>query len=90
MPTQSAAAFQTKLATCLLFEYIYDHNHLWKARICNAIHDELNMEVIDELCDEYKEVLERCMKDGGNVFLKNNLFTMSCSANIGESWYEAK
>lgn len=38
-PSQGIAAHQTKLAVCMLFEYIEERNHYWKARISNVVHD---------------------------------------------------
>ena len=89
-PTQATAAHQTKLALCMLFEYIEEHNHLWRARIANAVHDEIVMEVEDSLCDEYQDKLGYFMREGGDFFLKKGLFKMSADANIGSTWYEAK
>jgi len=89
-PIQATSAHQTKEAACLLFEYIEQNNHLWKAKIVNIPHDEFVLEVVDELVEEYIPIVEKCMKDGGNKYLKSGLLTMQCDAAAGISWYDAK
>src|SRR5690606_36022121 len=39
-PVQTTAAHQTKRAAVMLFKYIKDKGHLWRARIANIPHDE--------------------------------------------------
>jgi DNA polymerase I-like protein with 3'-5' exonuclease and polymerase domains len=89
-PTQTKAAFQTKAATNKIYEYIWKNNHFWKARISLVLHDEINMEVVDELCLDYKKVIENSMINEGNKFLSNPLLFMKAEANIGDNWWEAK
>lgn len=89
-PTQGTAAHQTKYATVLLFDYIEKNNHYWDVRISNVVHDEIVLEVKEDLCPIYMKVLEDCMKKGGDYFLTNPILKMSADSNIGESWYEAK
>jgi DNA polymerase I-like protein with 3'-5' exonuclease and polymerase domains len=89
-PTQGTAAFQTKQATILLFKEIEKNNDYWNARISNLVHDEIVLEVKDNLADKYSKILENSMIVGGQKFIKNPLIKMSCKANIGKSWYEAK
>lgn len=89
-PTQTTAAFQTKLSIANLFEYIIENNHQNLVKLCIAPHDEIVLEVIDSLCEHYKVKLGEIMKESGNVFIKNPLIKMEASANIGNNWYEAK
>lgn len=89
-PTQTTAAHQTKLAACMLFNFIKQNNHLGKAKICIIPHDEFVIEVEDELVDLYKEKLGYFMREAGNKFIKNPLIKMNADANSGENWYEAK
>lgn len=89
-PTQGTAAHQTKLATIMLFDEIEKNRHYWKVRIANVIHDEIVMEVKEDLAEQYVPILENSMKDGGNKFLTNPILKMSVTANIGNNWYEAK
>jgi DNA polymerase I-like protein with 3'-5' exonuclease and polymerase domains len=89
-PVQARSAFQTKRAAILLFDYIVENGHQWKARIANIPHDEFVLEVADELVEEYKPVLEKCMIDAGNYYLTSGMVKMGAEANAGVSWYQAK
>jgi DNA polymerase I-like protein with 3'-5' exonuclease and polymerase domains len=89
-PVQATSAHQTKRAASLLFEYIVENGHFGKAKICNIPHDEMVLEVREDLAEEYKKVLEQCMVEGGNHYLTSGLVEIKAEANIGESWYEAK
>ena len=89
-PVQATSAHMTKRAACLLFDYIVDNGHFGLAKICNIPHDEFVLEVREDLAEEYKKVLEKCMIDGGNYYLSSGLVEIGAEANIGESWYEAK
>lgn len=89
-PVQATSAFQTKLAVTLVFEEIVRSGDQWKACIGVAPHDELVIYVLEELSDKYKLVLEKCMKDGGNHYLKSGKVKMDAEAHIGKNWYEAK
>ena len=89
-PVQATSAHQTKRAASLLFDYIVENGHFGKVKICNIPHDEFVLEVTDDLAEEYKKVLEKCMIDGGNHYLSSGLVKMGAEANIGTSWYEAK
>lgn len=89
-PVQATSAHQTKLAACMLFDFIKENNHLGLAKICIIPHDEFVLEVKDELTELYKEKLGYFMREAGNKFIKNPLIKMSAEANIGNNWYEAK
>lgn len=84
------AAHQTKAATNAIFEYIWKKKHFWKARISLVPHDEIGMEVKDELAEEYKLVISNAMINEGNKFLKNPKLKMKAETNIANNWYEAK
>lgn len=89
-PTQTTAAHQTKLAACMLFDFIKQNNHLGRAKICIIPHDEFVMEIEDELVELYKEKLGYFMREAGNKFIENPLIKMNADANSGENWYQAK
>lgn len=89
-PIQTTAAHQTKRAAVMLFNYIKENNHQWKVRIANIPHDEFVLEVSNELVEEYKKVLAKCMIEGGNYYLKSNIVHMKAEANSGDNWYDAK
>jgi DNA polymerase-1 len=89
-PVQATSAHMTKRAACLLFDYIIDNGHFRKVKICNIPHDEMVLEVREDLAEEYKKVLEQCMVEGGNHYLTSGLVEIKAEACIGDSWYEAK
>lgn len=89
-PVQATSSHQTKLAACMLFDYIKKNNHLGKVKICIIPHDEFVMEVEDELVELYKEKLGYFMREAGNKFIKNPLIKMNADANSAENWYKAK
>lgn len=89
-PTQTTAAHMTKLAACELFEYIESRGHLDLVKIPNIIHDEFNLEVIEELGEEYKEKLGYFMRKAGNKLLTSGLVEIQADGNIGKNWYESK
>ena len=89
-PVQATSAHQTKLAACMLFDFIKENNHLGLAKICIIPHDEFVMEVKDELTELYKEKLGYFMREAGDKFISKPLIKMSADANIGKNWYEAK
>ncbi len=89
-PVQATSAHQTKLAACMLFDFIKENNHLGLAKICIIPHDEFVMEVKDELTELYKEKLGYFMREAGDKFIKNPLIKMNADANSGENWYQAK
>lgn len=89
-PIQSTAAFQTKRAAVMLFDTIVKNNHQWDVQISNIPHDEIILMVKEELANQYREILQQCMRDGGNYYLKSGLLKIGATANVGNNWYEAK
>lgn len=89
-PSQGTAAHQTKAATNKVYEYIWKKKHFWKARIALVVHDEIDMEVIQELSKEYQKVIEYNMINEGNKLLLNNVITMETECKINTNWYNAK
>ena len=85
-PAQSMAAFQTKSALIELFKTIVKRGDLWKARISNSPYDEILMEVKEDLEKDYITIMEKCMIEEGNKWLKSGLFEMECDAISGLSW----
>ena len=77
---------------CLnLFKEIKKNNDLWKVRISNFIYDELLVECKNELLPTYQPIVENCMRDAANFYINNDKeITMSCTANLGNSWYDTK
>lgn len=89
-PTQTTAAHQTKSAVIALFNLIKQNNHIGLARIIVVPHDEIVMEVKEDLAEYYKEKLGEIMKEEGNKFLTNPLLKMNADANYSNNWYSAK
>lgn len=89
-PVQTTSAHQTKLAVVYLFKHILEKGHVGKVFLCNVPHDEIVLEVADELVDEYQFVLGDCMRRGGDYFLTSGKLKMGADANVGLTWDEAK
>lgn len=90
-PSQAKAAHQTKYAKVLLFEEIKKNGHLGIIYLCNVPHDEFVLEAPSkELALQYRDILEDCMKKGGNHFLTNNKIKMKADAYVNTSWGTAK
>ena len=51
---------------------------------------EINMEVKEELSQEYKKVIEKAMIDEGNKILSSGKVFMQTECIIGSNWYNAK
>ena len=76
---------------CLyLFKEIINNGHIGLVKICNIPHDEIVLEVREDLAEQYKTILEDCMIRGGNYFLSSGLIEMKAEANIGADWHQAK
>ena len=78
----------TKRAMCLLFEWIKKNKLLWIVKICNVPHDEAVLECPINMKTIVRDVLEKCMIEGGNYYLSN--LTIKADGNWGSSWEEAK
>lgn len=89
-PIQTTSAHQTKLAACILFEEILKNGNVWDVKICNIPHDEIVLESKNELCLQYKHILENSMIEAGNFYLNSGLVKMKAEAKIGGDWNEAK
>ena len=87
-PVQTRGAHQLKLALCYIFEWILENDLIGKVKICNAIHDEIVIEVEEDLSAFAKTAVETFMKSAGNHYLEK--LTIKADAAIGMSWYEAK
>jgi DNA polymerase I-like protein with 3'-5' exonuclease and polymerase domains len=47
---------------------------------------EFLLEVEKDLAELYKDILTKCMVEGGNHFLVSNTIKMEVDAKIGKSW----
>lgn len=90
-PIQSCASFQSKKACIDLFNTILKNNHQWQVRMSNFIYDEIIVECKNELSDQYRIILEDCMKNAANYYVNyDKEIVMSCTANVGDTWYSVK
>jgi DNA polymerase-1 len=91
MPIQSCASFQSKKACIDVFTKIKENGHLERVKISNFIYDELLLTVEDSLVEQYRSILEECMVNAANYYINyDKEIKMSCTANIGNSWYDTK
>lgn len=51
---------------------------------------EIDIEVVEEKAEEYKEIVEKCMVEEGNKLLINPKLNMKVGINICDNWYEGK
>lgn len=52
---------------------------------------EINLDVPEELADQYRVILETIMRESGDFFINNDAeIKITCTANVGDSWYDVK
>ena len=78
---QGAGADILKLSLAKLNPYLTDD-----ACLVACVHDELVLEVIQDKVSEYKEILERCMKEAAESILK--VVPSKADASHGTNWAE--
>lgn len=81
---QGTGAVMFKLASIFLYQYLVEHNLLFKVKLCIPAHDEWNIEVPDEYCKEMTEVLKDCMSRAGAYFCK--YISFPADAEVGTCW----
>ena len=70
-PCQGCGATMFKTASIFLWEYLLEHNLLFKVKLCIPAHDEWNIEVPEDMANEMTEVLKDCMKRAGAFFCRS-------------------
>lgn len=81
-PCQHTGAVMFKLASIFLWDYLLEHDLIFKVKLCIPSHDEWNIEVPEELADEINEVLADCMERAGAFFCtKVRLFSEGAPAD---------
>lgn len=83
-PCQASGALMFKTASILLFEYLREHNLLFKVKLCIPCHDEWNIEVPEEYKDELTEVLKDCMSKAGAFFCPK--LELPADAEVSDHW----
>lgn len=76
---QGSGADILKIAIANLSEHLNENAYL-----IACVHDELVLEVKEELANDYKELLEKTMVQAAEIILKS--VPASADANIGDSW----
>ncbi len=76
------------MATVLIYEHIIKNNDMYKVKIINCIHDEILLETPPELAEKYKNLLQQCMIEAANHYLKT--VVMKAEAKIADNWYSLK
>lgn len=83
-PCQATGALCFKLASIYIYQYLVDHNLLFKVKLCIPAHDEWNVETPTEICDEISQVVQDSMKKAGAWFCKQ--VELPAEAEIGDCW----
>ena len=73
-----------KTASIFLWEYLLEHNLLFKVKLCVPAHDEWNIEVPDNMAEKMTEVLKDCMSRAGEFFCRK--LSMPADASCAECW----
>jgi DNA polymerase-1 len=76
---QGSGADILKLAIAELNQHLNDD-----VRLITAVHDELVLEVKEDLAEKYKEILESIMIEAANFVLDS--VPSSADASVGSSW----
>lgn len=83
-PCQATGACCFKLASIYIYQYLLDHNLLFKVKLCIPAHDEWNIEAPEELCDEIAKMVQDNMKKAGAWFCKH--VELPAEAEIDTCW----
>ena len=81
---QGTGAVMFKLASIFLYQYLLDHDLLFKVKLCIPAHDEWNIEVPEEMAEDMAKVLADCMSRAGKYFCK--LIDFPADAEVGTCW----
>lgn len=69
-PCQGTGAVMFKTASVFLWQYLLEHDLIFKVKLCIPAHDEWNIEVPEEMAEEMKQVLQDCMSKAGAFFCR--------------------
>lgn len=69
-PCQGTGAVMFKTASVFLWQYLLDHDLVFKVKLCIPAHDEWNIEVPEEMAEEMRQVLQDCMSKAGSFFCR--------------------
>lgn len=69
-PCQGTGAVMFKTASIFLWDYLVEHNLLFKVKLCIPAHDEWNIEVPEEMAEEMTKVVKDYMARAGSFFCR--------------------
>lgn len=81
---QGTGSAMFKSACMFLWNYLIENDLLFKVKFVIPAHDEINIEVPEEITDKMSKVLQDCMMKAGHIFCKNIEFP--AEAEIGNCW----
>ena len=73
-----------KTACILLWKYVRDNNLLFKVKFLIPCHDEINIEVPDEMAEIMVKVVKDCMLKSAAMFCKK--LPIPADAEVGKYW----
>lgn len=83
-PCQGCGATMFKTASIFLWDYLLEHDLLFKVKLCIPAHDEWNIEVPEEIADKMVEVLKSCMQKAGAFFC--NKVALPAEGDVYDYW----
>lgn len=83
-PCQASGAVMFKTASIFLWNYLIEHNLLFKVKLCVPCHDEWNIEVPEDMAVEMTKVLQDCMSRAGEFFCRK--LPMPADAVCADYW----
>ena len=90
-PCQSAAAWQTKLASIRIFIEIQKNNDFWNVKMLVQIHDSIVLEANSlNLAKKYKEILSKSMKEAAEFITPDERVKFNADAFIGYDLWDGK
>ena len=69
-PMQATGAVMFKTAMVFLWNYLIEHNLLFKVKFCIPAHDEINLEVPESMAEELTKVVQYYMAKAGKFFCR--------------------
>lgn len=81
---QGTGSAMFKSACMFLWNYLIENDLLFKVKFVIPAHDEINIEVPEEITDKMSKVLQDCMMKAGHIFCKNIEFP--AEAEIDNCW----
>lgn len=84
MPSQGSSAHMTKTAMINYYKSIIERGLVHKCLIINAVHDEILIEVPDEIAEQEAKILQECMEKASSYFCRS--VKIKAVPEIGKYW----